>query len=50
MHKMHSLYPGLTLVNVGSPVITVAPITQLNLSLFSDAPQSNAADLLAGLS
>ena len=42
----------MILNNVGSPVINIAvvPITQLNIALFSNAPQLNVATVaLAGL-
>lgn len=42
----------MILNNVGSPVITinVVPITQINIALFSAAPQLNAVNvMLAGI-
>ena len=38
----------MILNNVGSPVINIAivPITQINIALFSSAPQLNAASVL----
>ena len=42
----------LTLINVGSPRITIAavPVTQLNIAVLSSLPQLNTVNvLLAGL-